>query len=179
MGKLVIYTGPMKCGKTTNLINKYNQITNKQSCIFFKPTIDNRFSNNFIIDRNYLNKIFAININKIDEILPYSLLYKNIFIDEFQFLEGNIDIIRKILETNCNIYVSGLNLTAEKKPFGKMGDLMCLASKIHILKGNCDYCGKQNSGIYTLYVGGKDQDIVVGENNYKCVCSKCYDIYNV
>jgi thymidine kinase len=46
------------------------------------------------------------------------------------------------------------------------------------MKGNCDYCGKQNKGIYTFYEGGKDTDIVVGDDNYKCVCAKCYKKYS-
>lgn len=174
MGKLIIYTGPMKCGKTTHLIQKYNKLKDTTSCVFLKPVIDNRFSNDFIIDRDRQNKVPAFNINKIDDILPYGLIYKNIFVDEFQFLNGNICTINNLLETQCNLFIGGLNLTAEKKPFGKMGELLCFADTIHILKGNCDYCGKKQSGVYTLYVGGKNQDIIVGENNYKCVCSKCY-----
>lgn len=178
MGKLVVYTGPMKCGKTTHLIKQYKNLNNKyNNCIFLKPVIDNRFSNDFIIDRDKQNKIKAYNINSIDEIIQYTT-YKNIFIDEFQFLKGNICTINTLLELKCNLYVGGLDLTAEKKPFGEMGNLMCFADTIHKLRGNCDYCKKQNSGVYTLYEGGKDQDIVVGENNYKCVCSKCYIKYS-
>ena len=105
-------------------------------------------------------------------------MYKNLFIDEFQFLNGNISTIKNLLELDKNIWVSGLNLTAEKKPFGLMGDLMCFADKIYFMAGNCDYCGKQNKGIYTLYEGGKNTDIVVGDDNYKCVCSKCYTKYS-
>ena len=56
MGKLVIYTGPMKGGKTTTLLTKYNE----EKCLskipekimLFKPEIDDRFSKHNIITRN-------------------------------------------------------------------------------------------------------------------------------
>ena len=173
MGNLIVYTGPMKCGKTTHLINEYKLIDDKSTCIFLKPKIDNRFSEDYIIDRDKNNKIKATNINTIDDIYTYGKDYKNIFVDEFQFLSGNICAINNLLDKDYNLFIGGLNLTAEKKPFGKMGDLLCLANTIYLLKGNCDYCGN-DSGIFTLYNGIKNQDIVVGEDDYKCVCSNCY-----
>lgn len=179
MGKLVIYTGPMKSGKTTKLIEKYNQvIQHSDSVVLLKPFIDNRFSNNSVVNRDRNYEIPAINIENLNDLMSIGLMYENIFIDEFQFLSGNISIINKLLDSGCNIYISGLNLTAERKPFGLMGDLLCLADTVHILRGNCDYCGKINKGVYTLYDGQKNQDILVGENNYKCVCSKCYSVYS-
>ena len=45
------------------------------------------------------------------------------FIDEFQFLKGDVSTIDKMASTGKKFYIAGLNLTSEKKVFGKMGDL--------------------------------------------------------
>lgn len=179
MGKLVIYTGPMKSGKTTKLVEQYNKVLAKNSKTYmFKPKIDNRYSSVRVVTRDGNGQILSTLLDNIDMLWYFKDMYKNFFIDEFQFLDGNISTIKNLLDLGKNIWVSGLNLTAEKKPFGLMGDLMCFADKIYFMKGNCDYCGKQNKGIYTFYEGGKDTDIIVGDDNYKCVCSKCYKIYS-
>lgn len=174
MGKLVIYTGPMKSGKTTKLIEQYGKVSQRSvKTHMFKPSIDDRYSSVKVIARNNDNQILSTLLNDLDMLWYFKDMYNNFFIDEFQFLSGNICAINKLLDEDYNLYIGGLNLTAEKKPFGKMGDLLCLANTIYLLKGNCDYCGNDN-GIFTLYNGIKNQDIVVGEDDYKCVCSNCY-----
>lgn len=179
MGKLVIYTGPMKSGKTTKLVEQYNKVLAKNPKTYmFKPKIDNRYSSVRVVTRDGNGQVLSTLLDNIDMLWYFKDMYKNFFIDEFQFLDGNISTIKNLLDLGKNIWVSGLNLTAEKKPFGLMGDLMCFADKIYFMKGKCDYCGKQNKGIYTFYEGGKDTDIIVGDDNYKCVCSKCYKIYS-
>ena len=176
MGKLVIYTGPMKSGKTTKLIEQYKKTLAKNPKTYmFKPALDTRYSSVKVVARNKDEQILSTLLNDVDMLWNFRDMYKNFFIDEFQFLDGNISTIKNLLDLGKNIWVSGLNLTAEKKPFGLMGDLMCFADTIYFMKGNCDYCGKQNKGIYTFYDGVKNTDIIVGDDNYKCVCSKCYD----
>lgn len=176
MGKLVIYTGPMKSGKTTKLIEQYKKTLAKNPKTYmFKPALDTRYSSVRVVARNKDEQILSTLLNDVDMLWNFRDMYKNFFIDEFQFLDGNISTIKNLLDLGKNIWVSGLNLTAEKKPFGLMGDLMCFADTIYFMKGNCDYCGKQNKGIYTFYDGVKNTDIIVGDDNYKCVCSKCYD----
>ena len=176
MGKLVIYTGPMKSGKTTKLIEQYKKTLAKNPKTYmFKPALDTRYSSVRVVARNKDEQILSTLLNDVDMLWNFRDMYKNFFIDEFQFLDGNISTIKNLLDLGKNIWVSGLNLTAEKKPFGLMGDVMCFADTIYFMKGNCDYCGKQNKGIYTFYDGVKNTDIIVGDDNYKCVCSKCYD----
>ena len=166
----------MKSGKTTKLIEQYKKTLAKNPKTYmFKPALDTRYSSVRVVARNKDEQILSTLLNDVDMLWNFRDMYKNFFIDEFQFLDGNISTIKNLLDLGKNIWVSGLNLTAEKKPFGLMGDLMCFADTIYFMKGNCDYCGKQNKGIYTFYDGVKNTDIIVGDDNYKCVCSKCYD----
>ena len=94
MGDINVFTGPMKCGKTQKMINELErQLVTGKDIKVFKPTVDNRFGDNAIQTRSG-QKIDAINIDSIDELQNYTAdIY---FIDEFQFLTGNIDTIEKM-----------------------------------------------------------------------------------
>ena len=137
----------------------------------FKPTIDNRFGNNIVQTRSG-KKIDAININSIDELQNYTAdIY---FIDEFQFLDGNVETIEKLASDGKKFFISGLNLTAEKKPFGKMGDLMCIADNVELMTSVCEIC-KNDNAIFSFFKGNKTSDIYIGDSEYIPVCRFCYN----
>ena len=95
------------------------------------------------------------------------------FIDEFQFLDGNINIIDKMASDGKKFFISGLNLTAEKKPFGKMGDLMCIADNVELMTSICEIC-KSDNAIFSFFKGNKSGDIYIGDSEYIPVCRTCY-----
>ena len=170
MGKLVIYTGPMKSGKTKRLIIQYQLVKEStNSLVMLKPQIDNRFSTDQVMSRKGFS-VFAKNIQTINDIEKYNE-YKNIFIDEFQLLNGDIQILLNTLK-NSNIFIAGLNLTSEFKPFGQMNNIMCYADEINVLKGKCDVCNKDD-GKYTICTKPKKDTIQLGDNIYKCICENC------
>ena len=143
MGDINVFTGPMKCGKTEKMIHEFDRqtIAGKQIKMF-KPQLDNRFGDTTVATRDG-RKVEAINIEKIDELQNYDAdIY---FVDEFQFLDGNVKVIEKMAESGKKFFISGLNLTAEKKPFGKMGDLMCFADNIQMMTSICDVCRGENA----------------------------------
>lgn len=172
MGDINVYTGPMKCGKTQKMLNELERqsIAGKNIKIF-KPAIDKRFGEKTVQTRSG-QKIDAININSIDELQNYNAdIY---FIDEFQFLDGNVNTIEKMAEKGKKFFISGLNLTAEKKPFGKMGDLMCLADNVQMMTSICEICKNENA-IFSFFKGNKNSDIYIGDSEYIPVCRKCYN----
>lgn len=172
MGDINVFTGPMKCGKSQKIFNELDrQIIAGKKIQMFKPTIDDRFGKNAIATRSGV-KIDAININNIDEITNYDAdVY---FIDEFQFLEGNLSAIENLASKGKKFYIAGLNLTAEKKPFGKMGDLLCLADNVQMLTSICEICRCENA-VYSYFKGEKNCDIVIGDTEYLPVCRTCYN----
>lgn len=175
MGDINVYTGPMKCGKTQKMLNELDrQIIAGKDIKIFKPSIDTRFGENIVQTRSG-KKIDAININSIDELENYNAdIY---FIDEFQFLNGNVDTIEKMAESGKKFYISGLNLTAEKKTFGKMGDLMCLADNVELMTSICEIC-KCESAVFSYFKGNKNDDIYIGDSEYIPVCRDCYNKLN-
>lgn len=172
MANINVFTGPMKCGKSQKIFNELKrQLIAGKKLQTFKPTMDNRSGVEFISTRSG-NSIKATCINYIEELEQYDTdVY---FIDEFQFLQGNVSTIEKLASAGKKFFIAGLNLTSEKKPFGKMGDLMCIADNIEIMTSICEIC-KCDNAIYSYYNGLKKDDILIGSKQYIPVCRTCYN----
>ena len=100
MGDINVFSGPMKSGKSMQIINEFNrqQFTGK-NIMLFKPKLDNRMGNNIIGTRNGI-QIEAQNIENIEELQNYNA--DVFFIDEFQFLNGDVKTIEKLAEKGRN-----------------------------------------------------------------------------
>lgn len=172
MGDINVYTGPMKCGKSQRIFNELDrQLVAGKSVLLFKPSIDDRAGKDYIYSRSG-KKVNAINIENIEDLQKYQA--DDYFIDEFQFLKGDVEVIEKMATEGKKFYIAGLNLTAEKKVFGKMGDLMCIADKAEKMTSICEICKSENA-IFSYFKGGKNEEIVIGDKEYVPVCRKCYE----
>ena len=149
MGDINVYSGPMKCGKTQQILNEYKrQLIAGKKVKMFKPSIDTREGSNVVASRNGID-IPATIINKISDLEKYDA--EVYCIDEFQFLKGNV------------------------KTIGKMADLLCIADNINMMTAICDNCKNENA-IFTYFKGGKDCDIVIGDKEYLSLCRHCYEL---
>ena len=173
MGDINVYTGPMKCGKSNKIIDeaKRQMIAGKQIKIF-KPKLDTRFAEDYIMDRNG-NKLKSENIENIEDLQNYDAdVY---IVDEFQFLKGDVNCIEKMAENGKKFYIAGLNLTSERKPFGKMGDLLCVSDNVRTMTSICEIC-KRDNAVFSYYKStDKNEDIKLGDSNYIPVCRNCYN----
>ena len=116
MGFINVYTGPMKCGKSQKIFNELKrQLIAGKDIKVFKPLLDDRAGDNDISTRAG-NSVKAINIQDISEIEKYDA--DSYFIDEFQFLNGDVHVIDKMASSGKKFYIAGINLTSEKKIFG-------------------------------------------------------------
>lgn len=172
---ITVYTGPMFSGKSTTLIETYqNLITNnisKNNILCFKPSKDIRDYTK-IRARNVNTKIDAIVISKFETILDYITNdIKYIFIDEIQFIDGDFNILSKLsIENNIDIYISGLSQTSEQTPFGTMPYILAIADNVMKLKAKCE-CGKEAP--YTYCKENKQQKILIGDKEYIPLCREC------
>ena len=97
---------------------------------------------------------------------------RTIFIDEANFLKGDVSVLIDLsINKNIDIYVCGLNMTSEQKPFGIMGDILAVSDYIEIKKSYCTICNREAS--YTYFEGDKNKDIVVGDSGYISLCEEC------
>ena len=165
------FTGPMFSGKTTALLSTYFNMWNKKNIMCFKPKINTR--DNGIKSKNISENVEAIEIKNLNEIKGH--LKKNtrtIFIDEANFLKGDVNELVSIsIDMDIDIYICGLNMTSEQKPFGIMPEILAVSDYIDIKKGYCTDCNREAS--YTYFEGNKNKDIVVGDEGYITLCENC------
>lgn len=165
-----VITGAMFSGKSFKLIELLKAL-DMNTVKIFKPNIDTRDKG--IIKSRATSKTYtALLIDDLKEIPQYiDNNTKTIVIDETQFLTGDISIIVDLHLKGYDFIIAGLNLTSERKPFGLMKDIMCIATDIEILKAKCICCNKINAD-YTYSIKNKKEDILVGEY-YVPICREC------
>lgn len=176
---ITTFIGPMFSGKSDKLIEIYNKIYNKDNIICFKPVDDNR-DLGVISSRNKQSQLKCYLINRFEDILfilkglntPF--LGKIILIDEAQFIKGNIQYLNYLsIKLDYDIYISGLSLTSNLKPFGCMPEILSISDNIVKLWAHCYYCGRRAD--YTRCLVDKVKDVLVGNEEYIPVCKNHID----
>lgn len=176
---ITTFIGPMFSGKSDKLIEVYNKIYNKDNIICFKPVDDNR-DLGVISSRNKQSQLKCYLINKFEDILfilrglntPF--LGKIILIDEAQFIKGNVQYLNYLsIKLDYDIYISGLSLTSDLKPFGCMPEILSISDNIVKLWAHCYYCGRRAD--YTRCLVDKVKDVLVGNEEYIPVCKNHID----
>ncbi len=105
MGDINVFSGPMKSGKSMQIINEFNrQLITGKNVMLFKPKIDDRMGSDNISTRNGI-KVEAKNIENINELENYNA--DVFFIDEFQFLEGDVKTIENLAEQGKKFFIDG------------------------------------------------------------------------
>lgn len=176
---ITTFIGPMFSGKSDKLIEIYNKIYNKDNIICFKPVDDNR-DLGVISSRNKQSQLKCYLINRFEDILfilkglntPF--LGKIILIDEAQFIKGNVQYLNYLsIKLDYDIYISGLSLTSDLKPFGCMPEVLSISDNIVKLWAHCFYCGRRAD--YTKCLIDKVKDVLVGNEEYIPVCKNHID----
>jgi thymidine kinase len=182
MGYLELITGPMFSGKTSVLIEQYNEhitMYNKNDIIAINYDKDIRYGSNKIISHNGLS-IDCISINELSELSENFTLNrklesaKYIFINEAQFFKNLKSWVLFMIETHDkNIVLCGLDSDYKREKFGEILDLVPHADKITKLCGTCTKCSCKS--IYTHRISDETEQEVIGVDNYIPVCRKCYN----
>lgn len=169
-GEIIVYTGPMFSGKTLALLSAYERATiAHKSVLAFKPKLDYRFGENLIKSRKF-GQVEAISIDDVSQLRFYEAeIY---IIDEFQFLKGNVQVIREMADMGKKFHIAGLDMTAEGKPFNLMPQLLSIADHVEKYTAVCVDCGED--AIYSFYLSKKSNDILVGNNEYVPLCRTCW-----
>lgn len=152
-GVLEAFCGPMKSGKTAELIARVNKINFMDGfdMVFIKPRIDKR-------DKTVKSRFGNTEYNCffVDEDDPYKILnvvnrdHNLVAIDEIQFFNKGIEkVVEKLLSKNKNVIVAGLDLDFRGEPFGMMPYLLSVADEVIKLRAICSYPKCNASGSRT------------------------------
>ena len=176
-----LYTGPMFSGKSDELLKEYDKKYHKSKILLFKPKIDTRDYG--VIKTRNGKEVTAILINNLNDIYNYlNDKITTIFIDEANFMKGNIDVLIDLsINKDLDIFIAGLNLTSELKPFGIMPELLARAEFVTKLSACCKVCGQGATRTQRI-INGKpayyeDPIILVGANeSYEARCRKHHEV---
>jgi thymidine kinase len=164
----------MYSGKTSALISACRRhLSIDRKILVINYAGDNRYSDFSEIVSHNQDKISCVKVNKLADINVDQILNaESIMIDEGQFFLDLSEYVTKWCDVyKKKIYISALDGDYKRKPFGELLDLIPYSDTINYLKATCD-CSKP--AIFSKRVVKDDKQILVGANEYKPVCRKCY-----
>jgi thymidine kinase len=180
-GWIEVICGSMFSGKSEELIRRVHRVQiAKKKVQVFKPTIDTRYSIQYIYSHNG-TKIEAINISNSKELLEKTEPDTEVVaIDEAQFYDkGIVTICQKLADQGRRVIVAGLDQDFRGEPFGPIPKLLAVAEYMDKLQAICMICGSPASRTQRL-VNGKpakysDPIILIGaKETYEARCRKCH-----
>lgn len=183
IGSLEVVAGCMFAGKTEELIRHANTLsrTNHKFSVF-KPSIDNRYSNQEVISHNG-NKVLAIEAdNSLDILNKVDLDTQAILIDEAQFFDNQLaDVCEHLMYKGIDVVAVGLDMDFRGQPFETMSALLARANNVNKITSYCAICGEPATRTQRL-IDGKpasfnDPIVLIGaQESYEPRCHKCHEV---
>lgn len=176
-GFLEVYCGPMKSGKSLELIHRVEKLRYMTDIefTFFKPDIDTREKTVHSRFSNLEYNCILIPSQNPEKIFDYLNGQKLILLDEAQFFsKGIVSVVNKLIDRKLNVVAAGLDLDYRREPFGSMPYLLSLANYVQKLTAVCDEPGCNELGRFTrrnIFVEGQ----VVIENSPNLYSVTCLD----
>lgn len=166
------FIGPMFSGKTEHLLDIYFRIYNKDSIKVFKLLLDTR-DYCLMKSKTYVIEVPAIGITSFEELLAYiDEKTRIIFLDEVQLIVGEVSVLNYLsIVKDIDIYLAGLNMTAEQEPFLLIPQILAISDKVENIFASCYDCGREAT--LTYYDGVKNEAIKVGDEGYLPLCRRC------
>jgi len=178
MANLHITLGPMFSGKTTELLDKIEnllKIVSNDEILIINHNSDTRYSNNSICSHDK-KQMPSLSVNKLSDIFNIIDIdinkKKYIFIDESQFFNDLYEVVKLLLETyKKTIYISGLDGDFKQEPFreSRLLDLIPYATTIKKLSSFCNVCN-ENAPFTKRIINSVEQICVGGSDSYIPVC---------
>lgn len=178
MGSLHIILGPMFSGKTTRLIQIYKTrtyISKKVAVINYAGDV--RYHAQMLSTHDQV-LIPCIQLTALDGFDCSS--YDTILINEGQFF-GDLfeNVIRFVEQCDKDVYVFGLDGDYLRNKFGGILDLIPYCDSVEKLSALCAYCRDGTKALFSFRMSREEEQMVIGVDNYKPLCRKCYLKYNV
>ena len=182
-GYLEIILGPMFSGKTTQIIqiyNNYSYIGKQVAVINYEE--DKRYHESMLSthDRKMIPCISCIDIQDIWS-NPLNKNYNEInesdviLINEGQFFTNLSETVKDMVENNNKIvYICGLDGDFKRQKFGDLLDLIPFCDKVTKLNSLCSQCRNGKKGVFSCGITNETSQIVIGSDNYKPLCRNCY-----
>ena len=176
LGWIEVVCGPMFSGKSEELIRRLRRAEiARQRVQIFKPTIDERYSDNHIVSHNDMRIHSECVSNAAEVQAKLDLRTEVIGFDEAQFLgDAMIDLVVKFADMGKRIIIAGLDTDYLGRPFHPMPELLAVADEITKALAICMQCG--NPAKHTQRLIASEDLIVVGAAGmYEARCRRCFE----
>lgn len=174
VGFLELILGPMFSGKTTRLIEIYNDLKDRHNVAVINFAEDTRYHDKMLSthDRVMIPCLHARNIE--DVMLSEEIQNSDVvLINEGQFFPDIYDSVMKLVETDKKrVYICGLDGDFQRNTFGNLLKLVPYSDKISKLHSNCDRCDQR--AIFSHRITCETSQVVIGSSNYIPLCRTCY-----
>ena len=176
VGWIEVICGPMFSGKSEELIRRLRRaMIARKRVEVFKPTIDNRYSDNEIVSHGDLrmNSQVVSNAAEITERIDWRS--EVVGIDEANFMGPQlVEVAQRLADSGKQVIISGLDTDYLGRPFPPIPDLLAQAESITKTLAICVRCG--NPAKHTQRLRGSDDLIVVGASDmYEARCRRCFE----
>ena len=176
MGTLNLIIGCMYAGKTTRLIDTYNDaIDNDENVIILTHSSENRYSMDEISTHDQ-KKISCVKYTSIASFIEneINIIEKSgvILIDEGQFFDDLLRVLTLVEVNKKKVYVFGLDGDFKRNIFGKILELIPLCDSVEKITAGCK-CGEK--ALFSNRTINNESQILVGSNDaYEPLCRNCY-----
>lgn len=170
-GYLELIVGPMFSGKTTSLVNIYNEMKDTENILVVNYSLDTRYDSSklsthdkVMIPCEFMSELRSNfdTMKKADVIL----------INEGQFFPDIKDVVIELVETHHKkVYICGLDGDFKRNKFGELLDLLPYCDNIKKLTAKCD-CGK--NALFSHRLAISTDQVLIGSTNYVPLCRRCY-----
>ena len=177
-GSLQLFVGPMYAGKTSKLIETYEECIDSENRVIVLTHSDEiRYS----IDKLSTHDQKKIDCFKYDTITSFInekadaiKECKVILIDEGQFFKDLLEILPLINQLHKHVYVFGLDGDFKRNKFGQILDLIPHCDRIEKLHAKCNVCS--NQAIFSHRTNDSSEQVLIGnESVYQPLCRDCYN----
>ena len=174
-GSIEVITGSMFSGKTEELLRRLRRAQFAGlKVVIFKPALDKRYSETFIVSHDE-RSIISTPVDNASSILLLATDVNVVAVDEAQFFDVSIiDVCNRLVDSGIRVIVAGLDMDFSGKPFGPMPGLMAIADQITKVHAICVRCG--NLAQFSYRKTDEDKIVLLGEKNlYEPLCRVCYN----
>jgi thymidine kinase len=174
-GSLSITLGPMFSGKTTWLVNTYNQLLRQNENVAVINYADDTRYHETMLSTHDLVMIPCIQSKTLANIADHVSVVSAtvVLINEGQFFPDIYDSVIKMVEhENKRVFICGLDGDFKRNKFGGLIDLIPMANEICKLSAKCNVCN--NPAPFSHRISTETSQIVIGSSNYIPLCRSCY-----
>ena len=176
-GRIEIIIGPMFAGKTTELMRRVKrEIHARKSCFVIKYAKDTRYSTEMEVlshDKAILRATMSAAL--LSEVGDAWLKHQVIAIDEGQFFPDLLEFAQRAADGGKIVLISALDGDFQRKPFGKVCELIPCAESVTKLSAVCMMCHDEPANFTRRTVSSCEQELIGGADMYLATCRRCFN----